>query len=110
MKKLIMIAALLGLAGCSVEDSMHMMMETAMNLQFTEACQENQSCVKVVDSHMEACYTKDDTMAMLNAGSDEATEAKFEENIHMVQACLSEKGGEDFWKDVDWSQYQAPQG
>lgn len=110
MKKVFIAATLAVLSGCSAEDSMHYLLETTMTLQFTATCGENSSCVQVVDSHMEACYTKDATMAMLTAGTEEASNAQFMKNVQQVHTCLAEKGGEDYWKDVDWSEFMPPAG
>lgn len=100
MKSLSVIIILTLLIGCSKNDSLALMMEASFTEQFSYACNENTKCIATTESFMDVCFNKELAIAAIEASSSEKKKINTK-HILEIQACLSQKAGTDYWKEID---------
>ena len=88
------------LIGCSKNDSLALIMEASFTEQFSYACNENTKCIEITESYMDICFNKELAVAAIEANKTDKKKINTK-HILVMQKCLSQKAGKDYWKEID---------
>lgn len=93
--KILLLGSVMLLASCGADNRLIVGMQTAYYGMFKAACEDNEGCIKAVDTYLGECFDRTLASNTLTASTPEKKKSLNESHVRKIQQCLQNKTGTD---------------